>query len=94
MLLLSGNVEMNPGPSAKEQTNRMFKILELLPNIRKTHNVLLTKLEASEQEQTSVDEKITSVFTTLKSLKKYVTSLKSLKIKGQQIQIPSTALTE
>ncbi|KAM7313020.1 uncharacterized protein ISCGN_002941 [Ixodes scapularis] len=94
MLLLSGNVEMNPGPFTQEQTKRILEVLELLPGIHKNQDVILAEMAAIKQTQTSVEEKLTSVFSTLESLKKDVTSLKSLETKVQQIQVASTELAE
>lgn len=64
MLLLSGNVEMNPGPFTQEQTKRILEVLELLSGIQTNQNVILAEMEAIKQTQTSIEEKLSYVFST------------------------------
>lgn len=94
LLIVSGDVEVNPGPFSQEQVHRMLEVMEMLPSIKMTQEALLTEVTAIKQKQITAEEKLTSLSATLDSLKNDVASLKTLETEVKKMQATTAALTE
>lgn len=56
-LVVSEDVEVNPGPLNQEQVHRMLEVTEMFPNIKMTE-ALLTQVTATKQKKKTGEEKL------------------------------------
>lgn len=61
LLLLYGDVELNPGPMTKAEAEQLEQIAQVLTQLKADQATILTKLTAIETNQIELEKKIDSV---------------------------------
>lgn len=92
LLILSGDVELNPGPFYPQDVKKVQTRLEILLKICKHQAVLLDTLAAFKQKQASVDEILETFCDTLQTVESELEALRTLQDEVQHLRTSSQAL--
>lgn len=104
MLLISGDVELNPGPLTDDQIQKLLKAVDLLSNLDKGQETLLGQEAEINKNQVLLDKKIEALNVKFHAMKTDIALLKSFKDEmqdgskhsqpGYRLSLPLSALNK
>ncbi|XP_042145185.1 uncharacterized protein LOC121835254 [Ixodes scapularis] len=92
-LILSGDVELNPGPLTDAQIQKLLKAVDLLPKLDKGQGTLINDVAEINRNQVRLDKKIEALSKKFIAMEAEIALLKSFKDDMQEIGALSTSLS-
>ncbi|XP_040074143.1 uncharacterized protein LOC120846445 [Ixodes scapularis] len=92
-LILSGDVELNPGPLTDAQIHKLLKAVDLLPKLDKGQETLINDVAEINRNQVRLDKKFEALNMKFTAMEAEIAVLKSFKDYMQEIGALSTSLS-
>ncbi|CAN7978244.1 unnamed protein product, partial [Ixodes persulcatus] len=94
LLVLSGDVESNPGPFTTQQAEQLLKAISILPKLEKCQDSLLTELTTIKQNQLTVNTKLDALTGKITALETEMASFGTVKVEIQTIKDVTSELAK
>ncbi|XP_040065367.1 uncharacterized protein LOC120839178 isoform X2 [Ixodes scapularis] len=92
LLLLCGDVELNPGPLSVAQENQLVEAMQLIPSMHEGQKTVINELKAIKDLQTTFERKLEGLFSRIAIIESDVAAIKPLRGEFEELKASNREL--